>query len=341
MLSVYDVEFHRTERATKFSYSPATGKWEMEATKVRIAKEWFSEGGMRRSYCAVEAGTDVVVPYVIKLFKDPKTKAASVFQEALTQAVCERYAMGFNNLCERKGLVLNVKFLPVWVLHLPERGILVDNMYYDTYVTMEPFLPGKYVKLSDNNGKHLNDMPAQAAQTFSHYSFLASGRRLVCVDIQGVSELFTQGESTQQKLLVKSLTLTDPQIHSLDGDMFGAGNLGVEGINLFVQSYRRTKFDERLGLAHLGPEMKLQPAKPPPAPLPTVSEAAFDTEQLAEHLSEKEYAESMQEQEPSLRQQSVRERQSSRMSDFSMGGEVHRLSMRAKYLAQSLTQVGM
>jgi len=53
----------------------------------------------------------------------------------------------------------------------------------------------------------------------------------VC-DIQGVGNYYT-----------------DPQIHSADGESFGAGNCGQDGINAFFQSHKCNNLCRRLGLA--------------------------------------------------------------------------------------------
>lgn len=346
----------------------------MDGTKIRIAKEWFSEGGMRQSYRAAQLnpGGNGVTALCVKLFKDEKMKPAVVFHEALTQAIAQKYAVGFNNLCERRGLMLRISFLPVWVLHLTERSKTTNGQVYDVYATMEPFLPGNYVKLSDNSGRHLDDIPAQAAQSFSHYSFLASGRRLVCVDIQGVSELAHEdGLDDAGDITAKTLSLTDPQIHSLDGNLFGAGNLGIGGINAFISSYKRTKFDEQLGLAHLGPAMLVtsKAAAHAVPTLPPVSEAPpFDTAELASRLSEdereacgevndndmpipapvapvsmpvvartaaQEDAMKGKFEELHLNRQSAKDRHSSRLTQFTLGGDIHRLSMCARTYTMS------
>lgn len=359
------IVYQKSERATKFTYNATVGKWEMKSTKVRLAKEHFSEGGMRYAYRAVEVNNDTQqkVSYVVKLFKNSEIKPAVVFHEALTQAVSEKYAQGFNDLCERKGIVLRLKFLPVWVLHLTQRSKVMNGRYVDLYATMEPYLPGKYVKLSDNSGRHLNDIPAQAAQTFSHYSFLASGRRLVCVDIQGVSELVAQPGDQWGGLgftTAKNMTLTDPQIHSLDGQLFGAGNLGVKGINAFITSYQRTMFDEQLGLAHLtsahllNEPIKNAVSSSGPTPQEKVGAPPFDTAELASILAADERARLEDEQEEGedafepLHQQQQKhvvaatpgtfsnDRSARRTVDFSTGGELFKLSVYARDLAQSI-----
>jgi len=243
---------------------------------------------MRRSYRAAELSVDGnnVRNMVVKLFKDDRTKESVIFHEALTQSIAAGYAEAFNNLCERKGLTLRVKFLEVYVLNLHDRRSGDGGALY---ATMEPFLPGKYVKLSDNSGRHLDDTPSQAAQTFSYYTYLASGRRLVCVDIQGVIDMELPielgGVATDKTGLAKQLTLTDPQIHSIDGNLFGAGNLGVNGINMFIQSYKRTLFDEKLGFAPLTASQ--MPVAIVPKSIKVEEEApVIDTLELAKQFQE-------------------------------------------------------
>ncbi|KAH9257826.1 hypothetical protein BASA81_003845 [Batrachochytrium salamandrivorans] len=267
------IQYEKPERATKFTYNAEVGKWEMKTTKVRLAKDSFSEGGMRFAYRAVEVG-NTTQSFVIKLFKNPDTKPAVVFHEALTQAVSERYAQGFNHLCETKEIVLRLRFLPVWVLHLTQRSKVANGKYTDLYATMEPYLPGKPLATT--------------------HSSLA-GKKLVCVDIQGVSELVEDGDA----FTAKNMTLTDPQIHSLDGTLFGAGNLGVKGINAFITSYKRTMYDEQLGLALLTSEHLLQDVGEQRKALPQEKAGAppFDTAELASILAADERARLEEEQE--------------------------------------------
>ena len=58
---------------------------------------------------------------------------------------------------------------------------------------------------------------------------MSKGRVLVC-DIQGVGCYFT-----------------DPQIHSVDGDAFGSGNCGQDGIVAFFESHKCNSLCRRLG----------------------------------------------------------------------------------------------
>ena len=57
---------------------------------------------------------------------------------------------------------------------------------------------------------------------------------MVC-DIQGVGTFYT-----------------DPQIHTHDGEGFGAGNLGPEGLRRFLRTHRHSLMCEKLGAACKG-----------------------------------------------------------------------------------------
>ena len=58
-------------------------------------------------------------------------------------------------------------------------------------------------------------------QAFSHFTWEYSNQMILVCDIQGVDHYFT-----------------DPQIHSHDGKSFGMGNIGMEGINKFLETHK-------------------------------------------------------------------------------------------------------
>jgi elongation factor 2 kinase len=66
-----------------------------------------------------------------------------------------------------------------------------------------------------------DELVRNTPHAFSHFTFDESGGREIVVDVQGVGDLFT-----------------DPQIHTIDGDGYGRGNMGVRGIALFFASHR-------------------------------------------------------------------------------------------------------
>ncbi|KAJ8540621.1 hypothetical protein ON010_g12606 [Phytophthora cinnamomi] len=151
------------------------------------------------------------------------------------QAVCAHYAALYNE----HEPPLKVCYARSWLLKLRdrERGTLVCSV--------EEFLPGAYVKYSNNSGyvgretSTTEERERNTPQAFSHFSFVASDFRLMIVDIQGVADSYT-----------------DPQIHSADGRGFGVGNLGTFGMEKFLESHRCNEVCRWLGLRSINEQYK-------------------------------------------------------------------------------------
>jgi len=197
----------------KYCYQAHKEKWLKIPMKIEVEREPFNEGGMRYVYRCweIDALDGSRIASCAKVFKDGEG-AQAYFDEAMTQMVSESYAQEFNRECSRMGLKYNVGFVPVSVLHLTTHD--GNKVMYN----VEPMLKGHYIKHNDNDGnietEHL--LP----QAFSHYTYERSNNLLVVIDIQGVGSFYT-----------------DPQIHSFDGEGFGLGNLGKEGVTKFLKTH--------------------------------------------------------------------------------------------------------
>ncbi|RHY66351.1 hypothetical protein DYB30_002931 [Aphanomyces astaci] len=164
------------------------------------------------------------------LHHDPLTMTHCAFSgtqatDVEMQAVCAHYAKLYNE----HEPPLKVKYANSWLLKLRDRQ--------DMVCSVEEYLPGAYVKYSNNNGyvgtatSSTVERERNTPQAFSHFTFVSSDYRLMVVDIQGVNDSYT-----------------DPQIHTADGRGFGIGNLGTRGMETFLQSHRW------LGLRNLNEE---------------------------------------------------------------------------------------
>jgi len=208
----------------KYSYQADKEKWLKIPMKVAIERKPFNEGGMRLVYrCEeIDEKDNSRILSCAKVFKDGEG-AQAYFDEAMTQMVAESYAQEFNRECSKKQLSYNVGFVPVSVLHLktPEGRRLIYNV--------EPMLKGHYIKHNDNDG-HI-ETNLLLPQAFSHYTHERSNNLLVVVDIQGVGSFYT-----------------DPQIHSFDGEGFGLGNMGQEGLTKFLKTHECNDICRLLGL---------------------------------------------------------------------------------------------
>lgn len=197
------------EHAVKCLYSFENDTWELHRTKVVVAEKPFSCGGFRACFHMREVSEQSVgEKMVIKMIMSKRAHDSDYFSDAITQIVAQLYACKFNKL---SGISRRVYFNPVSIMQLKERG--------GQFVVAEPHLDGKYVKHSDNNG-YVNSRD-ELAPAFSHFTFEHSGCRLLVCDIQGVGDLYT-----------------DPQIHTHDGEGYGDGNLGRDGIVNFFRSHR-------------------------------------------------------------------------------------------------------
>jgi hypothetical protein len=103
---------------------------------------------------------------------------------------------------------------------------------------VEPFLPGIYEKFSDNMGRIFKNrgtwVEAALPQAFSHFSYEQSGHLICVTDLQGVKTWYT-----------------DPQIHTMDGTGFGAGNMATKGITLFKKTHTCSEICTALKLRSL------------------------------------------------------------------------------------------
>jgi hypothetical protein len=116
-----------------------------------------------------------------------------------------------------------VDFLQAFLLELPDREGC-------PMFACERAIQGEYLKHNNNSG-YVEPHRRATPQAFSHFTFQASGGRLIIVDIQGVGDLYT-----------------DPQVHSIEGGGYGEGNLGANGFALFFSAHRCSPLCARLGL---------------------------------------------------------------------------------------------
>ena len=84
---------------------------------------------------------------------------------------------------------------------------------------MERHVEGDYVKYNDNWS--WCDEKRNTPQAFSHFTWEASGNKLLICDLQGVGDCWT-----------------DPQIHTIDGRGYGKGNAGLQGVRQFMKQHK-------------------------------------------------------------------------------------------------------
>jgi len=213
----------------KLTYDCEKDRWDSVPVTLRVSSEPFGEGGMRLAYRAREVlpdgfEFDVVVKRFRSDLEDEGYTSDDLFQEAVTQMVAENYAQDFNKACAARGLRHTIAFLPASVVKV--KGVPDEET---EVLSLEPYLEGEYVKHNDNQGH--NETEDEVVAAFCYFTYISSGKLSVVCDIQGVGTFYT-----------------DPQIHTFDGEGFGAGNLGPEGIDRFLRNHRHNLVCEQLGL---------------------------------------------------------------------------------------------
>eukprot|EP01063_Lacrimia_lanifica_P038308 TRINITY_DN810_c1_g1_i1.p1 TRINITY_DN810_c1_g1~~TRINITY_DN810_c1_g1_i1.p1 ORF type:complete len:417 (+),score=139.49 TRINITY_DN810_c1_g1_i1:72-1322(+) len=233
------------EAAERFRYdvtiADPSKRWQREDTKVKWTTTPVGKGGMRDCCLVWEADADGSDPHQMigKVFQKDVQNASieDYMDEAITQTVADTYAQKFNKM----GIKMEgskISFLSCFVVKLKRRGANGAAVVF----TMEPMLRGAYEKHNNNYGEVYTDNPI--AETFSHFTFEASNRKLLICDIQGVGGMYT-----------------DPQIHTLSGQDYGLGNMGKKGIDKWIAAHK---------CGPLCVAIDLTPLQAPPAKEPRV-----------------------------------------------------------------------
>eukprot|EP00294_Goniomonas_avonlea_P007036 CAMPEP_0114569428 /NCGR_PEP_ID=MMETSP0114-20121206/16622_1 /TAXON_ID=31324 /ORGANISM="Goniomonas sp, Strain m" /LENGTH=249 /DNA_ID=CAMNT_0001756309 /DNA_START=253 /DNA_END=998 /DNA_ORIENTATION=- len=193
---------------------------------VRMEKTCFAEGTFRHAYRLLDLSSKKGdQDYVAKISKDHRDQMSdNYWQEVQVQAVSKLWAKKFNE--HPRAPPKKVDFLVAFVLQMFDRP---DS----PMCGVEKFVHGEYIKWS-NNWDFVDDR-RNTPHAFSHFTYEASGHRLVVCDVQGVGDLYT-----------------DPQIHSVDLATFGKGNLGQKGIDAFCKGHKCNAICRGMGLPFLG-----------------------------------------------------------------------------------------
>eukprot|EP01113_Clastostelium_recurvatum_P018709 TRINITY_DN2203_c0_g1_i1.p1 TRINITY_DN2203_c0_g1~~TRINITY_DN2203_c0_g1_i1.p1 ORF type:complete len:679 (-),score=186.11 TRINITY_DN2203_c0_g1_i1:69-2105(-) len=194
--------------------------WSPSIILVQVEPKPFAKGNIR----AAHKYTDLTHPgqiFVAKFILGPKKVPRDYFfNDVLMQTFCSKWADMYN----RRNPPKKIAFLPAYVLEFLDRPAEDGNL---VICGAEPFIEGDYQKHNSNYGfvntsyGHDSNESRNTPQAFSHFTYQHSGKELIVVDIQGVSDFYT-----------------DPQIHTKSGKGFGEGNLGPDGIHRFLTKHQ-------------------------------------------------------------------------------------------------------
>jgi hypothetical protein len=188
---------------------------------IKIAADPFAEGKLRIAYYGKYANDESGSSLVLKQFKYTSENQFIRYKEQMEiQSVAIALANKFNSI--KPAGTRNVQFEDVSTVTLTEgEG--------KSHFAMERYIPGKYVKFNNNAGFVNETAYTATLNAFSHWTYWATRRYLMVVDLQGVKKEESSGEVRY--------VLTDPAIHCGSLRRFGKTNLGREGMYKFFRTH--------------------------------------------------------------------------------------------------------
>ncbi|KFP11602.1 Alpha-protein kinase 1, partial [Egretta garzetta] len=209
--------------ALLLKYSKKSGLWTGQETAVfigdylNVAKEGKQRSAFWIHFLHQE---ETLGRYVGKEYKEEKGLLHH-FSDVERQMTAQYYVTEFNKrLYEQK--------VPTQIFYIPSAVLLIlEDRTIKGCVSVEPYILGEFVKLSNNTKVVKNEYKAtEYGLAYGHFSYEFSNGTDVVVDLQG----WVTGNG---KGLIY---LTDPQIHSLNSRDVSRSNFGKKGIYYFFNN---------------------------------------------------------------------------------------------------------
>eukprot|EP00892_Ulva_mutabilis_P005631 jgi/Ulvmu1/343/UM001_0347.1 len=215
-------------RGRRRRYSAHSKRWTEDEVLAKMEVRPFANGSMRQCYAMKKLSTFsafrswlLAGNFVAKVYMNAAEEEAYV-DDVQLQMEAKRFGDAYNAQNPPK----KVDIMACCLVQFPE--LPVPNLF-----CVENAIEGDYVKYNSNSGfVNVADVQLRnTPQAFSHFSFEHSAGAALVVDIQGVGDIYT-----------------DPQIHTLDGQGFGTGNLGLRGMAMFFRTHECNDLCRKLGL---------------------------------------------------------------------------------------------
>ncbi|KAL6118823.1 alpk1 [Pungitius sinensis] len=241
----FKLKTHRTAHsALHLKFSKATGLWTARETCAYIGEPMGMEGKQRAAiWVQFLHQEERLSSYVGKDYLKPKGIQFHL-RDVERQMTAQHYVTAFNKSLYEKEMTAQIYFIP------SEALLILNGNQIAGCVTVEPYMLGDFVKLTNNTVK--KDKSIQATEygiAFGHFTCLLSDYQEVVVDLQGW--VTANG---------KGLTyLTDPQIHSTRTPK-GPSNFAARGLRYFLEEQHGPECNVVCQLLRL-PPMPRQPHK--------------------------------------------------------------------------------
>ncbi|XP_074478944.1 alpha-protein kinase 1 [Sebastes fasciatus] len=204
--------------ALHLKFSKATGLWTARETCAYIGELMGMEGKQRMAiWVQFLHQEERLSSYVGKDYLKPK-EIQFHLKDVERQMTAQYYVTEFNKSLYDKEVMAQIFFIP------SEALLILNGNEIAGCVTVEPYMLGDFVKLTNNTGKKEEKFKAtEYGLAFGHFTYLLSDRQEVVVDLQGW--VTANG---------KGLTyLTDPQIHSTKTPRCPS-NFAARGLRYFL-----------------------------------------------------------------------------------------------------------
>ncbi|NWW87943.1 ALPK1 kinase, partial [Rhynochetos jubatus] len=216
-------QLRKAYSALLLKYSKKSGLWTGQETAVfigdylNVAKEGKQRSAFWIHFLHQE---ESLGRYIGKEYKEEKGLLHH-FSDVERQMTAQYYVTEFNKrLYEQK--------VPTQIFYIPSAVLLIlEDRTIKGCVSVEPYILGEFVKLSNNTKVVKNEYKAtEYGLAYGHFSYEFSNGTDVVVDLQG----WVTGNG---KGLIY---LTDPQIHSLNSKDVSHSNFGKKGIYYFFNN---------------------------------------------------------------------------------------------------------
>ncbi|XP_047457125.1 alpha-protein kinase 1 [Mugil cephalus] len=233
--------------ALHLKFSKASGLWTARETCVYIGEPMGMEGKQRRAiWVQFLHQEERLSSYVGKDYIKPRGIQFHL-KDVERQMTAQYYVTEFNKSLYDKEVMAQIFYIPSEALLILEGDEIVDC------VTVEPYMLGDFVKLTNNTGRKNNSIQAtEYGIAFGHFTYLFSYGQEVVVDLQGWATANGKGLTY----------LTDPQIHSTRIPK-GPSNFADRGLMYFVDEQHGPECNGICELLKL-PPLTTQPQALPP-----------------------------------------------------------------------------
>ncbi|XP_073331751.1 alpha-protein kinase 1 [Pagrus major] len=223
--------------ALHLKFSKVTGLWTARETCVYIGEPMGMQGNQRKAiWVQFLHQEERLSSYVGKDYLEPK-EIQFHLKDVERQMTAQYYVTEFNKSLYDKEVMAQIFFIP------SEALLILNGNEIVGCVTVEPYMLGDFVKLTNNKEKKNKSFQAtDYGLAFGHFTYLLSDHQEVVVDLQGW--VTANG---------KGLTyLTDPQIHSTKTPK-GPANFAAKGLTYFLEEQHGPECNDICQLLKLPP----------------------------------------------------------------------------------------